>query len=57
MNIIEIGKSYKIIYDDKGYKPVEKIGKVISIQGTLFKLDSKNEALNTQYIIRVIPLG
>jgi len=49
--IIEVNKRYKIIYDDKGFKPVVKRGKVISKENTLIKLES-GEVLNTQYILR-----
>ncbi len=49
--IFEEGKRYKIIYDDKGFKPVVKKGKIISKENTLIKLDS-GEVLNTQYILR-----
>ena len=49
--IIQIGKSYQIIYDDKGYKPVKKIGKVISKENSLLKLES-GEVLNSNYILR-----
>ena len=49
--IFKIGIKYRIIYDDKGYKPVSKTGKIISKENTLIKLDN-GEVLNTQYIIR-----
>lgn len=48
---MEIGKTYFIIYDDKGHHPVKKSGLIKSIQGNLIHLDS-GEILNSNYIIR-----
>lgn len=48
---MEIGKKYLIIYDDKGFKPMKKTGKIVSIDGKLIELDS-GEFLNKDYIIR-----
>lgn len=45
-----------IIYNDHGFKPLKKIGKVEWVQGTLFKLDSDVEELNLNNIIRAVPL-
>jgi len=49
--ILEIGKRYMIIYDDKGDHPKKKKGKVVSKENTLIKLDT-GEVLNMQYILR-----
>lgn len=54
---VEIGKKYKIIYDDKGKHPVTKIGTLIEIKGNLFLLDTYNDWYNINLIIRAIPLG
>lgn len=48
---MESGKKYLIIYDDKGNKPVKKIGVVESIVGNLLTLEG-GEVLNTFFIIR-----
>ncbi len=52
MSVIELNQNYKIIYDDKGFKPVVKRGKIVSIEGNLIRLDS-GEILNTVYILRM----
>lgn len=54
---MDIGKKYRIIYDDKGFKPVQKIGTIIEIKDNLFKLDSSPDWLNLNLIIRAIPIG
>lgn len=55
--VIEIGKYYRIIYNDLGHKPVEKRGIVTCKEDTLFKLDSNpKEALNTRQIIRAVEM-
>lgn len=53
---MEIGDKYIIIYDDKGFKPVRKIGTIVWKEGNLFKLDTDSELLNTNYIIRADPV-
>ena len=45
----------EIIYDDKGFKPVQKFGIVEKIEGNLFKLDTSEDWLNLNLIIRAIP--
>jgi len=54
MEVIEIDKRYRIIYDDKGYKPKQKVGLVVSKEGNLIGLDTGSgvEILNTLNIIR-----
>lgn len=54
--LLQIGKRYRIIYDDKGNRAVEKTGILILLDGNLFKLDSKDEFLNTHYILRAVEL-
>lgn len=50
---METGKKYLIIYDDKGFKPVQKTGVLIWLEPPLFKLDSHpDETLNLNNIIR-----
>jgi len=49
--IVEIGKLYLIIYDDKGFHPVKKIGIVKDIKQNLITLDN-GEVLNSHNIIR-----
>ncbi len=51
VEIVEIGKKYLIIYDDKGNKPVKKIGVLKNISGNLLSFES-GEVLNTLNIIR-----
>lgn len=51
---MEIGKKYLIIYDDRGYHPVKKIGIVQSIDNNLITLDN-GEILNCSLIIRAEP--
>lgn len=51
---MEIGKKYLIIYDDRGYHPVKKIGIVQSIDNNLITLDN-GEILNCALIIRAEP--
>lgn len=48
---MEIGKTYFIVYDDKGFHPVKKTGTVKAIQGNLISLVS-GEVLNSNFIIR-----
>jgi len=48
---VEVGKRYLIIYDDKGNRPVKKIGTIISEKENLITLDS-GEILNKLFIIR-----
>lgn len=53
VEIVEVGKKYLIIYDDKGFKPVKKIGTIVWLESPLFRLDSKpHETLNLNNIIR-----
>jgi hypothetical protein len=49
--LVEVGKRYLIIYDDKGNRPVKKIGTIISEKENLITLDS-GEILNKLFIIR-----
>jgi len=53
---MEMGQNYIIIYDDKGFKPVRKIGKVVWKEGNLFRLNTDSELLNTNYVIRADPV-
>lgn len=51
-----MNQKYNIIYDDKGFKPVRKIGIVVWKEGNLFRLDTDSELLNTNYVIRADPV-
>lgn len=53
---MEVGDHVRIIYDDKGKKPVQKIGKVVWKESPLFKLDSNPESLNLNNVIRSVPI-
>jgi hypothetical protein len=53
---MEMNKKYIIIYDDKGFKPVRKIGIIVWKEGNLFRLDTDAELLNTNYVIRADPV-
>lgn len=56
MEIFEIGKSYRMIYDDKGYKPIKKEFVVLAIKNNLLKVKIKdtgeNEILNVFNLVR-----
>ncbi len=52
IDVLELNKRYKIIYDDKGFKPVSKFGTIVSKEGNLIRMDN-GEVLNTLLIIRV----
>lgn len=53
---MDVGRKYMVIYDDHGFKPLKKIGVVEWIKGNLFKLDSDEEELNLNNIVRAVPL-
>ena len=53
---MEIGKRYKIIYNDHGFKPVQKIGTLVWEKFPLFRLDTSSEELNINNIIRAVPV-
>jgi len=48
---MEVGKTYLIIYDDKGHHPVKKTGVIQNIQGNLIQFNT-GEILNSNNIIR-----
>lgn len=54
--ILIIGKNYKIVYDDKGFKPVIKKGIIVKKEDALIELES-GEILNAQYIVRAEEIG
>lgn len=54
--MLETGKEYLVIYDDKGYKPVKKQGIVIEKNDILFVMRTERgeETLNFSNVIRAI---
>jgi len=55
-NKMDVGRKYRIIYNDFGNKPVQKFGILVWEKYPLFKLDSSSEELNINNIIRAIPM-
>lgn len=61
--VLKIGRKYMIIYDDKGIKPLKKVGTITQKEGLMFTLEGEynghkfKDHLNALNIIRAEELS